>query len=396
MKWFITACIYLPLFCRSQPVNDIVTKGKVGDDIVNRVADVLDSFHLKIDRNCLQNLAVLRSNNGVPFIPGKGGIWRVHSSQLTYGQTSCKIRLFDQCNICETLTGIDFSSINFDDLDKPLYSALAMIMYILSSNNYKEYCEQPNNINDKTSLKHQNASDAVLKYQIAEMSNKFCTDENIAAGRFYFPHPDPTKYIQCGTFYEMLCAPGTIWSQTRYACVEDDSVSKRIRVENAPCSAKDNPCTEENIDAGKLYFSHPNPSKFIQCTEFGTFYVMPCAPGTVWSQTYYTCITNSRNEINITNRKMPLRKNNPCTLENIKAGRFYFTHPDPKKFIQCSETGGYYEMPCAPGTVWSQIAYTCINNFIQCNSGLVTTTASSKSTLQFSSSRKWITRGDLS
>ena len=51
--------------------------------------------------------------------------------------------------------------------------------------------------------------------------------------------------------------------------------------------------------------------------------------------------------------------NNPCTPENIAAGRFYWPHSDPTKFVQCDAHGGCFVMPCGPGTVWDPVAYTC-------------------------------------
>lgn len=77
MKWLIISCIFLPLLCSGRPTEDIVTEGKVGYDIVKRVLDALTSYNISFDRKCLQDLAFLRSNYGVPYIAGKGGIWRV-------------------------------------------------------------------------------------------------------------------------------------------------------------------------------------------------------------------------------------------------------------------------------------------------------------------------------
>ena len=50
---------------------------------------------------------------------------------------------------------------------------------------------------------------------------------------------------------------------------------------------------------------------------------------------------------------------NPCTQENIDAGKFYFPNDDATKFVQCDQWGGCFIMPCGPGTVWDPVAYTC-------------------------------------
>ncbi|XP_014770711.1 uncharacterized protein LOC106869473 [Octopus bimaculoides] len=416
MKWLIEVFIFLPLLCSGQPTKDIVTEGKVGDDIVKRVLDVLTSYNVSFDRKCLQDLAFLRSNNGVPYISGKGGIWRVNSSQLTDAQTACQTSLFNQCRISKLLTGEEVSSFDIADLDKPLYSALAMIFYVLSldksipNQDYEKYCKLP--------IKPLKLSNQELRDETTESVKNPCTTENIEAGRFYFAHPDPRKYIQCtewGTFFVMLCAPGTIWSQSVTVCVRENSnpltndnaeTTKDSETSTSCTILKNNPCTKENTDLGKFYFAHPDPQKFIQCTEWGSYYEMPCPLGTVWSQIAYTCIRKSGNKINEdsttvtsqgTQTILPtVLNNNPCTKENIGVGKFYFSHPDPTKFIQCTEWGSYYEMPCAPGTVWSPIAYTCIHNFVKCNSRKETTPEPNRSTLPFSSTLKWVTRGELS
>ena len=53
------------------------------------------------------------------------------------------------------------------------------------------------------------------------------------------------------------------------------------------------------------------------------------------------------------------QEKNPCTPENIAAGKFYHPHEDKTKFVQCDQWGGCFEMPCGPGTEWDQDALTC-------------------------------------
>ena len=48
-----------------------------------------------------------------------------------------------------------------------------------------------------------------------------CTPENAAEGKFYFPHKDPTKYVQCsehGQCYVMNCSSGLIWDSAINSC----------------------------------------------------------------------------------------------------------------------------------------------------------------------------------
>ena len=50
--------------------------------------------------------------------------------------------------------------------------------------------------------------------------------------------------------------------------------------------------------------------------------------------------------------------NNPCNPLRV-AGLYYYTHADPKKYVQCDAFGGCFVRPCAPGTAWSQEKLTC-------------------------------------
>ena len=48
-----------------------------------------------------------------------------------------------------------------------------------------------------------------------------CTPENAAEGKFYFPHKDPTKYVQCsehGQCYVMNCSSGLVWDSAINSC----------------------------------------------------------------------------------------------------------------------------------------------------------------------------------
>ena len=66
-------------------------------------------------------------------------------------------------------------------------------------------------------------------------------------------------------------------------------------------------------------------------------------------------LVNERNDILVV---LFVFHSTPCTPENAASGEFYFPHGDATKFIQCSEWGQCYVMPCAPGTEWN----TAVNN----------------------------------
>ena len=53
---------------------------------------------------------------------------------------------------------------------------------------------------------------------------------------------------------------------------------------------ENNPCTPQNAAAGKFYFPHDNPSKFVQCSQWGQCYVMSCGVGTEWDSNVNNCV----------------------------------------------------------------------------------------------------------
>lgn len=93
----------------------------------------------------------------------------------------------------------------------------------------------------------------------------------------------------------------------------------------------------------------PNPCQNGTCQASGSGYTCTCSPG--WTGT--NCDTPVQQTYNCTDR-------NPCTPENAGAGKFFFPADNPSEFVQCSEHGECFIMPCPPGEVWSQELLTCI------------------------------------
>ncbi|ESN98286.1 hypothetical protein HELRODRAFT_177168 [Helobdella robusta] len=136
------------------------------------------------------------------------------------------------------------------------------------------------------------------------------------------------------------------------------------------------PCTQYFRDRGQYYFAYDaSNSTFVQCDQWGGCFHMPCAPGTVWSTRAYTCIQGNSNGLLTTTKptttttrfvrdlgKYNCSINQPCTQYFRDRGQYYFANDaSNSNFVQCDEWGGCFVMPCAPGTVWSTVAYTCVN-----------------------------------
>ncbi|CAI9715384.1 collagen alpha-1(XIV) chain-like [Octopus vulgaris] len=343
-----------------QPTKDIVTEGKVGDDIVERVLDVLTSYNISFDRKCLQDLAFLRSNNGVPYITGKGGIWRVNSSQLTDAQTACQTSLFNQCRISKLLTGEEVSSFDIADLDKPLYSALAMIFYVLSLDksipiqDYEKYCKLPIK---PLKLSNQEPKDG-CGGGIGGCSNGCsggCEDDSDIDSLYIKINERMLKRIQeackkalsstCDLYKEIFhydISSATINDMDKplysglmiflYILSLDEPIPENRR-EQAIYWRK-----HVNLD-GKLgdYLTHSDQILGFENIE------TPCSGNLVNSSGPPYC-------------KMP----NVCSRSAIEKEDIYFPYTDPRIFVKCLDTYKYYIMSCPPDFVWSQTTDACI------------------------------------
>ncbi|WAR24965.1 hypothetical protein MAR_010669 [Mya arenaria] len=94
-----------------------------------------------------------------------------------------------------------------------------------------------------------------------------------------------------------------------------------------------NPCTAQAISAQALFFSHPDPTKFIQCDLQGNAFVQRCPSGLVAT--------------------------NPCVNNALQA--LNFPHPsDASKFLQCGLYERMYVVQCPTGELYDQATSSCI------------------------------------
>ncbi|CAH1789632.1 unnamed protein product [Owenia fusiformis] len=121
-----------------------------------------------------------------------------------------------------------------------------------------------------------------------------------------------------------------------------------------------NPC----VETGELYHPYPaDPTKFIQCAQWGDIFIITCAPNQVWDQTLMTCKpdgTSNNKTPDGTNDKSPATKNGNFETPCSTTGENYYPHPfDESKFILCSPWGDSYIIWCGENKIWNQLAEAC-------------------------------------
>ncbi|XP_052780497.1 uncharacterized protein LOC128217399 [Mya arenaria] len=124
-----------------------------------------------------------------------------------------------------------------------------------------------------------------------------CTAQNLQAGRIFFSVANSNKqFIQCdaaGIARVITCPDQLIWDQNRQSCVYTLQGGVANPEQNDCVFAGflngANPCTAQAISAQALFFSHPDPTKFIQCDLQGNAFVQRCPSGLVWNQYLETC-----------------------------------------------------------------------------------------------------------
>jgi len=115
-----------------------------------------------------------------------------------------------------------------------------------------------------------------------------------SASSIYFTFPgDNTKFYQCtglGQLQVAQCPTGLVWSQSRVSCVLPNGAAYNPAVVVNP--VVNNPCTQQQLAAGNMYFTHPDPHKFIQCDLVGNAWPMDCPNNLIWNQFAEVCTSS--------------------------------------------------------------------------------------------------------
>lgn len=101
------------------------------------------------------------------------------------------------------------------------------------------------------------------------------------------------------------------------------------------------------------------------CDNTGQLYVVHCPQNQSYYQECEQCVGQGSScpEVSV-----GYQGSNPCTLQNLLAGNFFFRYPpDNTRFIHCDVWGKAWLMDCPVDEIWDQQELTCVTVSSQSN-----------------------------
>ncbi len=115
----------------------------------------------------------------------------------------------------------------------------------------------------------------------------------------FHPYPDdPTKYVECQSWYRVYvwrCKDG-LWAQNKQQCSTPNSggPGSHYFKSYTPTNGEQNSRVVQYFpgycDKTSFYYAHQNPAKYVQCDEFGKWFLKDCARNTTWDDSIKTCV----------------------------------------------------------------------------------------------------------
>ncbi|XP_062568542.1 uncharacterized protein LOC134230718 [Saccostrea cucullata] len=214
--------------------------------------------------------------------------------QLNLGMNHCNFQAANPCTASKTTSQVFYPHPN--DNTKFIQCNALGEMYIIQCPSGKLYNPATVSCVSRNFIPHGTGGGQIT---VALGSNP-CTQQNIARGNLYFAIAGDThKFIECdllGNANQLTCPSLLVWDQTRLSCVYSFQSGQPLPTPNTAIlpstGVTTNPCKNAVVTTGNSqFFSHPDPSKFIQCDIAGDAYVLSCPSGLVWNEFSTTCVS---------------------------------------------------------------------------------------------------------
>ncbi|XP_071096530.1 uncharacterized protein [Haliotis cracherodii] len=320
----------------SQVPDQVLVPGGTGSNAVEFVSNLIrDSCLFKDDLLFLRRLAYVASHDGTDANTYRagydGGIWQI--DQDKFNQIKSSATSTDLIGKVRSLFNIDWSTVQWSDLRKPLYSGLAAALYLSTITEslpqgvenqgsfYKKYFRDdphsPHNFytaSKQLDSRTRSASSAAPVSCLDALSgrtaylvlNPYTLTVSCPAGSVaYMPDTtDQTKFVLCRASLPTLffqCLPHYIYSRDPNvnSCVRGEVVpptTARPLVTEKPVPHPTmpdhsfNPCG--NSDRDRIFYrAHPTDvHKYYHCDEVGNAFLKVCPDGKLWHQEYLQCL----------------------------------------------------------------------------------------------------------
>ena len=180
----------------------------------------------------------------------------------------------------------------------------------------------------------------------------------------FHPYPaDPSKYVECQSWYRVYvwrCNDG-LWTQNRQQCSSGIPTNGMGNNENVHVVQY----FKDHCDSTTFYYAHENPAKYVQCDEFGNWFIKDCALNTTWDDSLKSCVRHfsssgpankDTNTMSRVSRQLP--NNFDGKLSSYPCPAKYSWDVSVNKCVAISQSD--YLPTCARGYMWDSSLNKCV------------------------------------